>query len=97
MKSVAPSRRARAASARLGSAGSAKARRPPRCDITAGRGRSVGSSSAAGAPDEVRLPARELPLQHLAREPPALPDARSPRTAPAAAASGDGSPARKAA
>ena len=74
MNSVAPSRRASARSGvRAASRGSDTSSTPPRPLRRAGRGRSAGSSSSAGAPAERSPPAGELPLQHVALQPLALP------------------------
>ena len=75
MNSVTPSRRPSACDPRgqLGAAG-ATGRAAPRKLCTAGRGRSVGSSSSGGSARELLAPVGELRLQHLALQPLALPD-----------------------
>ena len=97
MKSEAPSRRARARRRPASSGGQERRTADaPRKVCTAGRGRSSGRSSAAGAPREVLAPPGELRLQ---RRPGAA--ARAARRAKSAywtgsSGSGDGRPAANA-
>ena len=73
-------------------AGTRPATGAPRWPATAGRGRSCGSASSSGSAGQGSPPVGDLPRQQAVRvglvaEQFALPDARSRRTAPAAAAS----------
>ena len=94
MNSVAPSRRPRRRQ-RLGQLrAAARAAAPrPRCVCTGGRGRSVGSSSSAGAPASCSRQYASCASQHLARQPLAAARPRSRRTAPAAPAAAMAVPA----
>ncbi len=98
MNRVAPSRRARAPQRRRTARGeSDRQPRPPRIRIAAGRGRSVGSSSASGKPasrsrHQEASPSSTSPWSQLA-----LPDREVRSSGPAAPAAAAARPAAKAA
>ena len=74
MNEVAPSRRARASTAMGSPAGRSPGMCAPARSTSAGRGRSVGRSSCAGAPARCSPPPGELLVEDRAGEPLALPD-----------------------